>query len=479
MILSRALRLARSSKRKSNIPRLRVVSTTTAVRGLSTLGAGANPAKHDDNIQSVAAAFMAIVTLGSASAVAVLTGTSLPSSCDDGNTESFGAYASYDRLPVFGSSSDPIAGSDEASSSDDEYGGIDSVEDLHLYKVPYSRNPVELNDTNSDMRKGMRAFETCVHSAEAVAMKLAVENPTIKEKLEGILLSEKDDDDEDEETILSTSATASADCVTTRKMYFYKTPQIESSKAHKFILLAGPSSEGLGGDIAHLLGWDLNKLFVGKFADGETRVEIKDSVREKHVFLVCSTPSNDAVMEVALTISALRRASSKSITAVIPYYGYSRQDQRFGREPVAASDIALMYSEMGVDHVMCMDLHNDSLRGFFPPQIPVENLVPVPVAAAYFHEELSESVKDGEGYPRVTIVASHEGQVARAALFRTVLQRLSGVDIEFAFISKNRQRRGEHKYSPEVVGKGKLHFFSDDLFLGFSHILCICICDPI
>jgi ribose-phosphate pyrophosphokinase len=440
MILSRALALARSSTSNSNILRLRV--STATIRGLSVA------ANTNENVQTTA--IMAMAAAGAAAvSVAVLTATSLTSSCDDGCT--FG-YTSYDgttgELPVFGSSSDPIAGSESSDSDEHQF---DPVKDVHLVRVPYSRSPDELKDSNSDIQKGMRAFETCVHSAEEVARMMMENDPAIKEKLEGMLLSE--------ETVLSTSASAdvdngnrSTDCVTTRKMYFYKTPQIESSKAHKFILLAGPSSEALGGDIAHLLGWDLNKLFVGKFADGETRVEIKDSVREKHVFLVCSTPSNDSVMEVALMISALRRASSKTITAVIPYYGYSRQDQRFGREPVAASDVALMYTEMGVDRVMCMDLHNDSLRGFFPPQVPVENLMPVPVAAAYFHEELSELAK-GDDYPAVTIVASHEGQVARAALFRTVLQRLSGADVEFAFISKNRQRRGEHKYSPEVVGE--------------------------
>lgn len=118
-----------------------------------------------------------------------------------------------------------------------------------------------------------------------------------------------------------------------------------------------------------------------------------------------------------------------------------------------------MYEEMGVDHVMCMDLHNDSIRGFFSPRVPVENLMPVPVAAAYFNEEL------GAPDEKITVVASHEGQVTRAAIFRTVLQRLSGKDIEFAFITKNRLRRGETKYTPEVVGKvkGRKCIIVDDL----------------
>jgi len=320
-------------------------------------------------------------------------------------------------LPSFGSSSDPIAGSERSEEESN------NNNEIFLSKIPRNRSQEEIHD----LRERTEEFEGLLE--------------------ENIILS------------TSSSAAATADFVTTKKMYFYKTSQIESKKKSKFILLAGPSSENLGGDIAHLLGWNLNSMSVGKFADGETRVEIGESVRGKHVYLICSTSSNDAVMELALMISALRRSSVKSITAVIPYFGYSRQDQQFGREPVAASDVAIMYEEMGVDHVMCLDLHNDSLRGFFSPKIPVENLVPVPVAAAYFNEEFGASDE------KITVVASHEGQVTRAAIFRNVLKRLSGKDIEFAFITKNRQRRGETKYTPEVVGnvKGRKCIIVDDL----------------
>jgi ribose-phosphate pyrophosphokinase len=129
---------------------------------------------------------------------------------------------------------------------------------------------------------------------------------------------------------------------------------------------------------------------------------------------------------------------------------------------------------MGVDRVVSMDLHNDSLRGFFAPRTPVEHLRPIPVAAAFFHEELlskqasslDRSSSADDSYPNITVVASHEGNVERATQFRDVLQLMSGKTVELAVLSKTKMRKGSSQYySPNLLGnvKGRQCILVDDI----------------
>src|SRR5579863_3054458 len=146
-------------------------------------------------------------------------------------------------------------------------------------------------------------------------------------------------------------------------------------------LFAGNAIPALAHDIARSLQTPLGRAYVGRFSDGEVNVELMENVRGRDVFIVQSTcpPSNDNLMELLLMTDACRRASAKRITAVVPYFGYARQDRRprATRVAIAAKLVANMIASAGVDRLLTVDLHADQIQGFF--DIPVDNVYASPV----------------------------------------------------------------------------------------------------
>jgi ribose-phosphate pyrophosphokinase len=210
------------------------------------------------------------------------------------------------------------------------------------------------------------------------------------------------------------------------------------------IIFAGSSNPKLAHEIARYLNTDLANAELGRFSDGETQVEITENVRGGDVFVIQSTcpPANDHLMELLLTLDALKRASAGRITAVVPYYGYARQDRKVSpRVPISAKLVADLVTTAGAARVLTMDLHAGQIQGFF--NIPVDNVYATPVLLAYIRQQ----VQDGEG---VTVVSPDAGGVERARAFAKRL------DANLAIIDKRRAAANEvaeMKIIGEVTGR--------------------------
>jgi ribose-phosphate pyrophosphokinase len=194
-------------------------------------------------------------------------------------------------------------------------------------------------------------------------------------------------------------------------------------------LLAGNSNRPLAEAIAAFLKMPLTDATVQRFADMEVFVEIHENVRGEDVFLIQSTsyPANDNLMELLVCIDALKRASARRITAVVPYFGYARQDRKPGpRTPISAKLVANLITVAGADRVLTMDLHAGQIQGFF--DIPVDNLYASPLMAA----DLRERYPDDD----LIIVSPDVGGVGRA---RGIAKRL---DAQLAIVDKRRERAG-------------------------------------
>src|SRR3954470_15575194 len=194
-------------------------------------------------------------------------------------------------------------------------------------------------------------------------------------------------------------------------------------------LVAGNSNPDLAKAIGDYLGTPLTKAVVRRFADMEIFVEILENVRGADVFVIQSTsfPANDHLMELLITIDALRRASARRITAVMPYYGYARQDRKTaGRTPISAKLVANLITHAGANRVLTLDLHAAQIQGFF--DIPLDNLYAGPV----FSKEIKETLSNRN----LTVVSPDTGGVVRA---RAIAKR---VDADLAIIDKRRERAG-------------------------------------
>lgn len=196
-------------------------------------------------------------------------------------------------------------------------------------------------------------------------------------------------------------------------------------------LLAGNSNPKLTKAISENLGLPLMKAEVKRFADNEVWVEVLENVRGEDVFLIQSTsyPTNDNVMELLICLDALKRASAKRITAVIPYFGYARQDRKPGpRTPISAKLMANIITSAGADRVLTLDLHAGQIQGFF--DIPLDNLYASPV----FIKDIQEQYDD---IANLTIVSPDVGGVARA---RSLSKRLP--ESTLAIVDKRREKAG-------------------------------------
>lgn len=214
-------------------------------------------------------------------------------------------------------------------------------------------------------------------------------------------------------------------------------------------VFTGNANPEIAREICGHLGIPLGEAEVKQFSDGEISVEIRENVRGADVFVIqpTCTPVNDHLMELLIMVDALRRASARRITAVMPYYGYARQDRKVRpRVPITAKAVAEMLMVVGTRRVLCMDLHAGQIQGFF--NIPVDHLFAAPVMLGYIREQFTD----------VVMVSPDAGGVERA---RACAKRL---DCELAIVDKRRDKANECE-AVRVIGnvEGKTAILLDDI----------------
>ena len=218
-------------------------------------------------------------------------------------------------------------------------------------------------------------------------------------------------------------------------------------------VFCGNANQPLAAEICQMMGTKLGESEVKSFADGEVSVSLYETVRGSDVFVVQSTckPVNDNLMELLVMIDALRRASAGRITAVIPYFGYARQDRKAkARDPISAKLVANMITAAGADRVLTMDLHASQIQGFF--DIPVDNLLGNPIFVDYYAKKFGDKCED------MMVVSPDVGSVARARAFAQKLH------MQLAIVDKRRQKANQCEVM-NIIGdvEGKTCILFDDI----------------
>ncbi len=219
------------------------------------------------------------------------------------------------------------------------------------------------------------------------------------------------------------------------------------------LVFSGNANLPLAKAVCRELSVPMGKALVGKFSDGEVQVEIEENVRRQEVFVIQSTcaPTAENFMELLVMVDALKRASAGSVTAVVPYFGYARQDRRprSARVPITAKVAAKMFSAVGTDRVLTVDVHADQIQGFF--DIPVDNVYASPILLA--------DIWRNQGTDNVIVVSPDVGGVVRA---RAIAKRLD--DAELAIIDKRRPRANVSTVM-NIIGdvEGKTCVLVDDI----------------
>lgn len=220
-------------------------------------------------------------------------------------------------------------------------------------------------------------------------------------------------------------------------------------------VFSGKLNKDLANDICKELGIRLSDSNNFKFSNGEIGVCINESVRGDDVYVIQSTYTNEGILELLIMIDALKRASARRITAVIPYFGYARQDRKArSREPITAKLIANLLTTAGINRVLTCDLHTDQLQGFF--DIPVDHLTAIPLLANYFKEDLKVELNNNN----VIVVSPDHGSVTRSRRFAKL------INCDLAIVDKRRNYNVPNKSEViNIIGdiKEKICILVDDI----------------